>query len=95
MLSGCGSRPCWSISQGTTLREGYEEQAAIPACDSDLVLEAVGTAVERGVVWITNPPATFWKETIPPGTLNPAAELRPPPDRVEPRHLTEETVPTA
>ncbi|MDE2761383.1 MAG: hypothetical protein OXQ94_12085 [Gemmatimonadota bacterium] len=79
----------------TIPREGYDEHATIPACDPDLVLEAVGTAVERGVVWITNPPATFWKEAVPAGTLNPAAELRPPPDRVEPRHLTEETVPTA
>ena len=79
----------------TIPREGYDEHATIPACDPDLVLDAVGTAIERGVVWITNPPATFWKETVPAGTLNPAAELHPPPDRVEPRHLTEETVPTA
>ena len=79
----------------TIPHEGYEEQAGIPACDPDLVLDAVGAAVERGVVWLTNPPATFWKEAVPAGTLNPAAELLPPPDRVEPRHLTEETVPTA
>ena len=50
---------------------------------------------EDGTLWVTNPPATSWKEPVPTGTLNPAATVHPPPDRVEPRHLTEEEVPTA
>ena len=51
--------------------------------------------MEDGTLWITNPPATSWKEPVPAGTLNAAAELHPPPDRVEPRHLTQEAVPAA
>ena len=79
----------------TVARDGYEDYLPTPACPEDIVLGAVGSAVADGTLWITNPPATSWKEPVPSGTLNPAAELRPPPDRVEPRDLTEEAVPTA
>ena len=79
----------------TIPRDGYEDYLSVPACPENVVLEAVGRAVEDGTLWVTNHPATFWKEQVPPGTLNAAARLHPPPDRVEPRHLTEETVPTA
>ena len=79
----------------TVPRDGYEDYLSIPACPDHIVLDAVGKAVEDGTLWVTNPPATSWKEPVPTGTLNPAATVHPPPDRVEPRHLTEEEVPTA
>ena len=79
----------------TIPQEGYDEHMGIPACDPDLVLDAVATAVERGVVWITNAPATFWKEKVPAGTLNDAAVLHPPPEPCSPQDLTQDSVPTA
>ncbi len=76
-------------------KNGYEEHEAMPACDADGVLEAVALAVERGIVWVTNPPATAWKEPVPAGTLNDAAALHPPPTAVTPQDLSREAVPTA
>lgn len=79
----------------TVPKVGYDEHIPIPACSKTMVLHAVAKAVEDGTLWVTNPPATSWKEPVPTGTLNPAAKVHPPPDRVEPRHLTEEQLPTA
>ena len=76
-------------------QENYAEQAPIPACPADIVLDAVQRAVESGVVWMTNPPATTWKEPVPAGTLNKNATLHPPPPTLTPRDLTREAVPTA
>ncbi len=79
----------------TIPRDGYDDHLPVPACSESVLLDAVGKAVEDGTLWVTNPPATSWKEPVPAGTLNAAAELHPPPERVEPRHLTEESVPVA
>ena len=79
----------------TIPQEGYDEYASIPACPGDTVLEAVGRAVERGIIWMTNPPATSWKEPIPAGALNDNATLHPPPASVPPQNLTQEAMPTA
>ncbi len=79
----------------TIPRDGYDDHLPVPACPEPIVLDAVGSAVKDGTLWVTNPPATSWKEPIPAGTLNVSAMLHPPPDRVEPRHLTEDEVPAA
>ena len=79
----------------TIPQDGYNEYASIPACDADRVLDAIARAVERGIVWMTNPPATSWKEPVPAGTLNDDAVLRPPPEGCTPRDLTEDSVPSA
>ena len=79
----------------TIPREGYDDYAPIPACPADAVLEAVRRAVERGIVWMTNPPATSWKEPVPVGTLNANATLRPPPAAVTPQNLAAEAIPAA
>ncbi len=76
----------------TIAREGYEDRLPIPACPDGIVLEAVAEAVADGTLWVTNPPATVWKEPVPAGTLTPKAELRPPPEPVEAHDLTEETL---
>ena len=79
----------------TIPQEGYDEYASIPACEPDTVLDAVSAAVERGTVWLTNPPATSWKEPVPLGALNENAVLRPPPEACTPQDLTRESVPVA
>ena len=79
----------------TIPQEGYDEYASIPACEPDTVLEAVRAAVEHGTVWLTNPPATSWKESVPLGALNENAVLRPPPEACTPQDLTQESVPAA
>jgi len=79
----------------TISKEGYEEYASIPACPADTVLEAVGRATERGITWMTNPPATSWKEPVPAGALSDKATLHPPPPAVTPQNLTREAVPAA
>ena len=52
-------------------------------------------AVADGTLWVTNPPATAWKEPAPAGTLTPNAELRPPPEPVAAQDLTAEASPEA
>ena len=76
----------------TIAREGYEDRLPIPACPDGIVLESVAEAVSDGTLWVTNPPATVWKEPVPAGTLTPNAELRPPPEPVAAHDLTEETL---
>ena len=79
----------------TIPKEGYEEYASIPACPRDTVLEAVHRAIEHGIIWMTNPPATSWKEPVPAGALSNKATLHPPPPAVTPQNLTKEAVPAA
>ena len=76
-------------------REGYEDIAPIPECPSDTVLDVVERAVQRGTVWLTNPPSTAWKEPIPAGALDRNATLRPPPEPITPQELSAETIQAA
>ena len=70
----------------------YDDMVTIPACSEDTVLGTVEHAVELGTVWLTNPPATSWKEPVPAGALNDSATLRPPPDRLTPQDLLSEAL---
>ena len=79
----------------TIPRGHYDDMVAIPACPEDTVLETVEHAVDLGTVWLTNPPATSWKEPVPAGALNDKATLRPPPDRLTPQDLLSEAMRTA
>ena len=79
----------------TIPQDGYDEYASVPACEADTVLDAAREAVERGIIWLTNPPATSWKEPVPVGVLNKSAILRPPPEACAPQDLTQESVPAA
>ena len=76
-------------------REGYDETQVVPRCDEPTVREAVREAVERGMVWLTNGPASVWKEPIPCGVLNDAAVLHPPPDPVLAQELAADALPGA
>ena len=63
-------------------REGYEETLRIPECDPAHVDAAVLQAVEQGLVWLTNGPASILNEPVPAGVLSAAAVLRSPPERI-------------
>ena len=76
-------------------RDHYDDMVTIPACPADTVLETAGQAVESGTVWLTNPPATSWKEPVPAGALNDKATLRPPPDPLTPQDLRSEAIQAA
>ena len=79
----------------TVPKDGYVDDLTIPSCTKEIVLGAVSKAVEDGTLWLTNPPATSWKEPVPAGSVNPSAKLHPPPSPVHPQHLTNEAVPEA
>ncbi len=76
-------------------REGYEDTAVIPKCEVAAVEAAIGAAVERGTLWLTNGPASILGEPIPAGLLTPTAVLQPPPDAVGVEELMKESIPGA
>ncbi len=76
-------------------REGYDETFPIPRCPEEAVRAAARRAVEKGTVWLTNGPASVWKESIPYGVLGDEGVLRPPPDPIPPQELVEEALPGA
>ena len=79
----------------TVQREGYAEPFAIPACPRVAVEAAVSEAVRQGVLWLVNGPASFQGETVLPGVLTEAAELRPPLPPLAVNQLTDDAVPEA
>ena len=60
----------------TVPKEGYEETLTIPKCEPAQVEAGVLQAVERGLVWLTNGPASILGEPAPPGVLGVTAILR-------------------
>ena len=76
-------------------REGYEDTQIVPACSEQAVHEAVHEAVEQGTVWLTNGPASVWREQIPYGVLDDAAVLSAPPDPVPAQALSADALPGA
>ena len=76
-------------------REGYEETLVIPKCESANVEAAVSQAVERGLVWLTNGPASILGEPVPAGVLSTLATLRSPPDSIAVDELMAASIPNA
>ena len=76
-------------------RDGYDETQVIPRCSEQAVHEAVRGAVERGAVWLTNGPASVWKEQIPYGVLDDGAVLHPQPDPILAQELVADALPGA
>ena len=76
-------------------KEGYDEMLMIPQCGPADVEAAVSQAVERGLVWLTNTPASILGEPVPVGVLGPAATLRPPPDPISVDELMSTAIPDA
>ena len=79
----------------TVPREGYDDTFFIPGCDSLHVDEAIVEAVEQGLLWMTNGPASILGEPVPPGILSPPAKLRPPPDPIAVDELMPSSIPEA
>ena len=76
-------------------REGYEETLRVPVCEPAHVDAAVLQAVEQGLVWLTNGPASILHEPVPAGVLSAAATLRPPPERIPVDEMMAESIPDA
>ena len=76
-------------------REGYDEPYTIPGCTDEQVRGAVARAVEQGTVWLTNGPASVWKEPLPYGVLDANAVLHPAPEPIAPQELVEAALPGA
>ena len=79
----------------TVPMDGYEETVTLPKCEPEDVEAAVAQAVENGLVWLTNGPASILKEPVPAGVLGAAAMLHPPPERFDVHELMAETIPDA
>ncbi len=79
----------------TVPREGYEETLVIPKCEPSSVEDAVSQAVERGLVWLTNGPASILGEPVPAGVPSASATLQPPPDPISVDELMAESIPDA
>ena len=79
----------------TLPRQGYDETVIIPRCEPEHVENAISQAVEQGLVWLTNGPASILKESVPSGVLSASATLRPPPERFAVDELTASSIPDA
>lgn len=76
-------------------REGYDDTFFIPGCSASSVEEAIENAVARGLLWMTNGPASILGEPVPPGVLSPSAKLRPPPTPITVDTLMPSSIPDA
>ena len=79
----------------TVPMDGYDETVTLPKCEPANVEAAVSQAVENGLVWLTNGPASILNEPVPAGVLGAAAMLHPPPERFEVHELMVEAIPDA
>ena len=79
----------------TVQRDGYDEAVTLPKCEPANVEAAISQAVEQGLVWLTNGPASILKESVPSGVLSASATLRPPPERFAVDELTASSIPDA
>ena len=75
--------------------EGYDEVRTIPRCGEEVIREAVERAVMRGTVWLTNGPASVWRDPIPYGVFDENAVLYPKPELLGAQELVEEVLPGA
>ncbi len=76
-------------------RDGYQEAISIPRADAKHVQTAVRSAVERGMLWLINPPASILAEPIPEGVLGYLAVLRKPPAPISAVEILSENLPDA
>ena len=79
----------------TVPKEGYDDTVFIPQCQPALVEQAIAEAVQRGVIWLINGPASILNEPVPVGVLGPSATLHSPPGYVTVQALTAESIPEA
>ena len=76
-------------------KDGYEETLVTPKCEPDEIETAISQAVEKGVIWLTNGPASILNEPIPAGVFGASAILRPSPENISLQELMAEGIPKA
>ena len=76
-------------------KEGYDDIVFIPKGESSIVEESIAAAVERGVIWLTNGPASIFRQAVPVGLLSPSAILHAPPAPIAVTDLVEASIPDA
>lgn len=74
---------------------GYLEPLAIPKAEESVVYTAVTQAVESGLLWLTNGPASVLAEPIPAGVLTNQATLQKPPPMFSAAEILSENLPNA
>jgi len=79
----------------TVPREGYEDTVFIPKCETGTVEHAISEAVEQGIVWLINGPASFFSEPLPDGIQSSSSELCRPPIPINVQELMEPSIPSA
>ena len=73
----------------------YSEDALIPAAGEEALKAAVAGAVKAGRVWLLNGTVSLLAEEVPPGFLNPHAQLLPPPAPIPAAALLPAALPAA
>ncbi len=76
-------------------RDGYMEPLPIPRASVEVVKATVAQAVETGLLWLVNGPASILEEPIPAGVLAEHAKIRKPPDQRMATEILPETLPQA
>ena len=79
----------------TVPQEGYEDTIFIPKCEPLIVEKAISEAVELGLIWLINGPASILAESVPPGVLGPSATLSAAPDPIGLAELMSTSIPDA
>ncbi len=75
--------------------DGYMEPVSIPKAGAEVINKAVTAAVEAGVLWLVNGPASVLAESIPVGVLTQKAILRQPPAMIAAAEILPENLPDA
>ena len=76
-------------------KDGYEETLIIPKCEPIEIEAAISQAVEKGLIWLTNGPASILNEPVPAGVFSASAILKQPPERISFQELMGEKIPEA
>lgn len=76
-------------------RDGYMEPLPIPKASKEVINKAVAQAVESGLLWLTNGPASILEEPIPAGVLTEQATIQKPPVQIMAAEILPETLPLA
>ncbi len=90
-------RSCKNSSRlpNTTSRTAHFSWSRESEPASSKVDMAIAVAVEQGLLWMTNGPASILGEPVPPGVLSSSAKLRPPPDPIAVDELMPSSIPEA
>lgn len=72
--------------------ENYQERVPIPKADEAIIKDAVREAVQKGIVWLTDGPASILAEEVPAGYPTENSLLQASPDPIPPLDLIPESL---